>query len=98
MSIAVATVGDTFEGNCSRCDDSPKVTGTITTGEFLQINGKNVAVDGSVCVASCGHSGMLKATATVLKVNGKPVGRLGDSVDGFSNSKITSASDVLFAD
>ena len=98
MPIAVATVGDTFEGNCSQCDDSPHVTGTITTGEFVCINGKNVAVDGSVCVASCGHSGTLVATATTLKINGKPVGRLGDSVSGFANSKITSAPNVIFAD
>ena len=98
MPIAVATVGDTFEGNCSRCDDSPHVTGTITTGEFLQINGKNVAVDGSVCVASCGHSGTLQATAVVLKVNGKAVGRIGDSVSGFANSKVTSAPNVIFTD
>ena len=98
MPIAVATVGDTFEGYCHDHKHTEFITGTITTGEFVCINGKQIAVDGSVCVASCGHSGTLVATATTLKINGKPVGRLGDSVSGFGNSKITSAPNVVFAD
>ena len=100
MSLPIARVGDSFEGLCERCEHFPLVTGTIISSpqSAISIDGALVATSGSVCTASCGHSGTLVGSSAIFSINGKEVGRLGDTIIGFSNSHVTTACEKFCTD
>ena len=54
----------------------------MVEGEFVTINGKKVCVIGSKGVGDCGHTTYVKTGSSVLTIEGKPVARVGDQVEG----------------
>lgn len=89
----IACIGDTFKGICEACGE--EVTGTLTTGEFIRIDGHNICVTGSVGIGSCGHSCRVVGQSTVMQIEGKNVARLGDPVTDGIDGIITSGSDLM---
>lgn len=89
----VAVVGSTFTGYCSICDET--VTGTMVGGEFVTIDGAKACVTGSPGVGSCGHTTHAVGQSVVFFINGKPVARVGDPVQGTINGVLVSGSFVL---
>lgn len=89
----VATVGCRFRGRCDSCGDN--VDGTLITGEFATIEGKNICVVGSKGVGDCGHNTYVVSGSTVWSIEGKPVARVGDRVNGIIDGTIITGEFVL---
>lgn len=97
MPSPVARIGDTFEGRCSACDGH-HVTGTLETGEFVTIEGRNICVTGSIGRGSCGHTCIVQGQSAVWSIEGKQVARVGDPVTGTITGTITSGCDFVETD
>lgn len=91
MGEQICCVGDQFEGVCSACDGAT-VTGTMTTGEYATIDGNAICVTGSVGTGSCGHTCTAVGQSEVFTINGQPVVRVGDPVEGTIVGKLTTGS------
>lgn len=98
MSAPIACTGDVFVGNCSGHKGNPSVSGVIITGEFVTIEGENIAVTGCVGLGGCGHSCTVIGLSQIVTINGKQVARVGDPVVGTINGTIVSGSDFCSAD
>lgn len=97
MSSPVACVGHRFTGVCHACDNHT-VSGTLISGEFVTIDGKNVCVTGSQGKGDCGHTCTVIGGSTVWTIEGKAVARVGDSVTGTIEGTIISGSDTVSSD
>lgn len=98
MGSPIACTTDVFVGNCSGHDGHPSVTGVIVTGEFVTIDGNNVAVTGSVGIGGCGHSCTVIGLSKVFRINGAEVARVGDPVVGTITGTIVSGADYCKTD
>ena len=97
MSLPVATVGHRFEGFCREC--GARVGGTLVSGEFPTIEGRNICVTGSRGRGDCGHGCTVVGRSAVWRIEGKPVARVGDPVtDGSIEGHIITGSDFVFSD
>ena len=97
MGSPVACVGHRFHGRCSACDNR-EVEGTLVTGEFVTIEGKNICVTGSEGRGDCGHTCTVVGQSAVLKIEGKQVARVGDPVIGTITGTIITGSDFITSD
>ena len=97
MASRVARTGDSFAGRCSACDGK-WVTGTLETGEFVTIDGRNICVTGSIGRGRCGHTCTVQGQSAVWRIEGKQVARVGDPVTGTITGTITSGCDFVETD
>lgn len=98
MPSPIACTGDVFTGNCSGHKGHPSVTGVIVTGEFVTIEGQNIAVTGSVGVGGCGHTCTVIGLSDIFRINGIQVARAGDPVVGTITGTIVTGSDFCTSD
>lgn len=80
-SAEVATIGSTFEGDCSKHHHG-HFTGTFTGGgsEVISLDGAGICVTGTYGQASCGCWVQAIGGSTILTLNGLAVARKGDAV------------------
>lgn len=97
MSLPVATVGHRFEGVCQACG-GVTVRGTLISGEFPTIEGRDICVTGSRGRGDCGHGCTVVGRSAVWRIEGKPVARLGDPVTDGIEGRIITGSDFVSAD
>lgn len=98
MSEPICTIGHQFQGVCSACDGAT-VTGTMISGEDKAcINGQPICVTGDIGQGSCGHTTQAVGQSTVFFINGNPVVRVGDPVQGTITGTITTGEENATAD
>ncbi len=103
MGKQIARVGDQWTGTCNNHSPSPPrpVSGVVTSTpqDFTFDEGRLAAVDGAICPANCGHTGLLMASSALTNVNGIKLGLLGDMVIGPGiRGKVISASTLTNSD
>jgi uncharacterized Zn-binding protein involved in type VI secretion len=93
----VCKVGDSGPGVCNLHGPTPlAVTATITTGSTtLTIDGIAVAVQGSIVVASCGHSSAMITSSPFCTNDGVGLCRVGDTYGPNPSGSITTGSITL---
>lgn len=98
MSEPVVTVGHKFQGICHACGDK-FVTGEMVEGvENRRIEGKDICVTGSKGRGYCGHETKAVGLSEVFFLDGIPVVRLGDPVEGVIDGVLIEGSDFVTSD
>ena len=97
MPQPVCTVGHKFAGSCSACGGN-YTEGIMVEGEFATIDDKNICVTGSKGIGNCGHETFAIGQSAVWSINGKPVARVGDPVQGIINGFLIEGSDFVGSD
>lgn len=86
----VATIGCTFSGYCDKRGHG-SFTGTFDSNgsEILSLDGNNVCVTGTTGQASCGCRVRAIGRSALLSLEGIPVAREGDPIEGADGGGIT---------
>ena len=96
MSAVCRTLVDTGTGYCSV--HKKTVSGFVETGapNLITGGGSNIVQSGDIFVASCGHTGVLEATATKT-VGPSTLGivRIGDPFTGIVTGTMTTGSPLI---
>lgn len=101
MPIPIARYGDSWVGICTNHPIPIPVTGTVGSPpqDLTYDEARLVAIDGTTCPASCGHTGILQASSTLTNINGIKIALLGDHVTGSGiNGNVISASALTNSD
>ncbi len=101
MGRAIVRFGDPWIGTCFNHPTPIPVSGNVGSPpeDFCVDESRLIAVDGTVCLASCGHTGILQASSILTDINGIIIGLLGDHVIGAGiNGTVIAASDLTYSD
>lgn len=84
MGKDIVRLGDPWIGTCFNHAFPIAVSGNVGNPpqDFSFDESRLIAVDGTVCPASCGHTGLLQASSILTNINGIRIGLIGDLVVG----------------